>query len=64
MYYVHPSADERFYLRLLLICVKGATSFEHLKTFGITEHPTFKEAYIARGLLEDDSEWLQCLEEA
>jgi hypothetical protein len=64
MYYVHPSADERFYLRLLLTCVKGATSFEHLKTFEGTEHPTFKEACIARGLLEDDSEWHQCLEEA
>jgi hypothetical protein len=64
MYYVHPSAEERFYLRLLLTCVKGATSFEHLRTFEGTEHPTFKEACIARGLLEDDSEWHQCLAEA
>ena len=64
MYYVHPSADERFYLRLLLTCVKGATSFEHLRTFEGIEHPTFKDACIARGLLEDDSEWHQCLDEA
>ena len=64
MYYVHPSAEERFYIRLLLTCVKGATSFEHLRSFEGTEYPTFKEACIARGLLEDDSEWHQCLEEA
>ena len=64
MYYVHPSAEECFYIRLLLTCVKGATSFEHLRSFNNTEYPTFKEACIARGLLEDDSEWHQCLEEA
>ena len=64
MYYVHPSAGEHFYFRLLLTCVKGAISFEHLRTFEGTEHATFKEACIARGLLEDDSEWHQCLEEA
>jgi len=64
MYYIYPSAREHFYLRLLLTCVKGAISFEHLRTFEGTEHATYKEAYIARGLLEDDSEWHQCLEEA
>jgi len=64
MYYAHPSAEERFYLRLLLTCVKGAISFKHLRTFEGTEHATFREACIARGLLEDDSEWHQCLEEA
>jgi hypothetical protein len=64
MYYIHPSAEECFYIRLLLTCVKGATSFKHLRSFEGTEYPTFKEAYIARGLLEDNSEWHQCLEEA
>src|SRR5882757_3748698 len=28
MYYAHPNAGERFYLRTLLSAVKGATSFE------------------------------------
>jgi hypothetical protein len=27
-------------------------------------HPTFKAAYLARGLLQDDAEWDQCLSEA
>jgi len=64
MYYAHPSAGERFYLRLLLTCVKGATSFKHLRSFEGIVYPTFKDACIVRGLLEDDSEWRQCLEEA
>ena len=64
IYYVHPSVGEHFYLRLLLTYVKGAISFEHLRTFEGTKHATYKEACIARGLLEDDSEWHQCLEEA
>ena len=33
MYYAHPSSGERFYLRLLLTVVTGATSFEDLRTF-------------------------------
>src|SRR5258707_10312514 len=64
MYYAHPSSGERFYLHLLLTVVKGATSFEDLRTFQGVLHPTFREACIAQGLLEDDNEWHQCLEEA
>jgi hypothetical protein len=64
MYYAHPSSGERFYIRLLLTVVKGAKGFEHLRTFEGTVHPTFKAACIAHGLLEDDSEWCQCLQEA
>ena len=64
MYYAHPSSGERFHLRLLLTSVSGATSFEDLRTFEGVCHPTFREACIARGLLEDDHEWHQCLDEA
>jgi hypothetical protein len=64
MYYAHPSAGERFYLRLLLTVVKGATSYEALRTFQDVLYPTFREACIAYGLTEDDNEWHQCLEEA
>ena len=64
MYYAHPTSGERFYLRLLLTCVRGATSFEDLYTFEGVHHPSFREACIARGLLEDDREWHQCLDEA
>ena len=64
MYYAHPTSGERFYLRLLLTCVRGAKNWEDLYSFEGTEYPSFKEACIARGLLEDDQEWFQCLEEA
>jgi len=64
MYYVPPSAGERFYLRLLLTVVKGPTSFADVKTVDGVVHPSFRQACLARGLLEDDREWVQCLTEA
>ena len=64
MYFVHPSAGECFYLRLLLITVKGPESWEDLRRFQGVLHPTFKAACVAPGLLEDDGKWKKCLEEA
>jgi len=49
---------------MLLICVKGATSYKHLQTVDGRMHDTFKDACIAMGLLADDNEWDQALEEA
>jgi hypothetical protein len=61
MYAAHPGGDpERFHLRILLAHVPGATCYEHLQG----GHATFKEACLARGLLQDDSEWAACMEEA
>ena len=57
-------AGECFYLCTLLIVVKGATSFEHLRTVNGDVHPTFHAACLALGLLENDNEWIWCLEEA
>ncbi len=64
MYYAHPSSGERFYLRLLLTVAKGATSFEDLHSFEGIQYASFREVCIARGLLEDDNEWHQCLQDA
>lgn len=64
MYFAGPNSGERFYLRLLLTVIKGPTSFEDLRTINGVLKNTFKEACIERGLLEDDGEWSQCLEEA
>jgi hypothetical protein len=64
MYYAHLTSGERYYLRMLLNCVKGATSYEHLRTTDGTEHDTFKDACIVMGLFVDDNEWHQALEEA
>ena len=65
MYFIPPkSGDELFYLRTLLTVAKGPTSFEDLRLFNGTTYPTFYEVCLARGLLEDDGEWRQCLLEA
>ena len=64
MVYVPPNGGERFYLCTLLTVVKGPTSFAHLCTVNGTLYPTFRETCLARGLLEDDGEWRQCLQEA
>ncbi|KAG5549105.1 hypothetical protein RHGRI_014469 [Rhododendron griersonianum] len=64
MYFASPNCGERFYMRLLLTVMKGPKSFEDLRTFNDVLHDTFKSACVARGLLEDDEEWVQCLQEA
>ncbi len=56
MYYAHLTLDERYYLRMLLNCVKGATSYEYLWIVDGTKHDAYKDACIAMGLLADDNE--------
>jgi hypothetical protein len=56
IYYVHPSVGERYYLRMLLLIVKGATNYEDLRKYNNILYPTFKEACKAHGLLTDDQE--------
>jgi hypothetical protein len=63
MYYAHLKSGERYYLRMLLNCGKGATSYEHLRIVDGREHDTFKDACIAMGLLVNDNEWHQALKE-
>jgi hypothetical protein len=68
MYSVSPNdvEFERYCVRLLLLHVKGPTSFVHLRTSedGLTVHDTFLKAAIDRGLLDDDKEWDRALTEA
>jgi hypothetical protein len=64
MYFISPTAGKHFYLRTLLCVVKGPRSFEDLQTYCGHRYSTFRKACLVRGLLKDDSEWQQCLEEA
>ena len=64
VYPVSPREEELFCLRLLLFTKKGPTSFEALKTFEGVICPTFKEAARRYGLLEDDRQYDNALEEA
>jgi hypothetical protein len=64
LYYVNPAEGERFYLRLLLMIVKGAMDYKDLRTYNNITYQTFKEACAARGLLKDDNEWYEAFNEA
>ena len=64
LYYVNPKEGERFYLRMLLMIIKGATSYEDIRTYNGTVYKTFKEACQAQGLLNDDNEWYHTFDEA
>lgn len=44
--------------------VKGATSYEDIRTYNGILYQSFKEACAARGLLNDDNEWYNTFEEA
>ena len=49
MYSVSPTTLELFHLRLLLLHVRGATSFESLKTVNGILQPSFTAACLALG---------------
>lgn len=63
MYTVNPFDHERFYLRLLLLHIKGALSFEDLRTVNGIVFPSFKDAANAQNLLSTDDEWIKYLQE-
>ncbi|XP_034934873.1 uncharacterized protein [Chelonus insularis] len=64
MYSVSPTQTELFHLRLLLLSVKGATSYENLRTFNNILYSSYFETCIARGLIEHDDEWQNAMHEA
>lgn len=48
----------------MLLTVKGATSFNDLKTVNGETYQTFSETCLALGLIEDDDEWIKAMNEA
>ena len=62
--YAHPAEVERYYLRVLLNHVGGATSFEDLRAVSGITYSTFREACEKRGLVETDKSHDDCLNEA
>jgi hypothetical protein len=61
---VDPSDAERYYLRLLLLHVRGPTSFEDLRTVGGFLLPSFQAAALALNLINDDRMWADCMRDA
>jgi len=65
MYFVSPTQIKLFHLRLLLLTVKGADSFDNLQIVKNGEIcQSFSAACLALGLIEDDDEWKQTMNEA
>jgi len=49
---------------MLLMVVRGARSYEDVRTYEGTLYATFREACQARGLIGDDTEWSCLFDEA
>lgn len=64
VYTVNPRQTECFYLRLLLVNVTGPLSFQDIRKVDGQQYPTYKDACLALGLLEDDNHWDSMLAEA
>ncbi|XP_057339425.1 uncharacterized protein LOC130676935 [Microplitis mediator] len=64
MYSISPAQTELFHLRLLLVNVKGAISYEGIRTVNGEVFDTFTNACLALGLIEDDQEWKRTMSEA
>lgn len=64
VYTVHPQNDECFYLRMLLITVRGPTSFENIRTVNGQICATYREACQQLQLLENDTHWEATLQDA
>ncbi|XP_019168949.1 PREDICTED: uncharacterized protein LOC109164859 [Ipomoea nil] len=64
VFYVPPGTGEIFYLRCLLNKVKGPTSYLDIKQVNGVQYDSFRDACSARGLVDDDKEYIQAIEEA
>jgi len=64
IHFVPPGSGEKFYLRTLLNYVNGPTSYDEIKTVNDFKYNTFKEACFALGLLEDDKEFIDAINQA
>ncbi|XP_071642973.1 uncharacterized protein [Temnothorax longispinosus] len=64
VYTIHPNNTECYYLCLLLHEIRGPTSFLDLKTANGVFCHTFQSTCKALGLLEDNKQWDNTLEEA
>ncbi|CAO3645166.1 unnamed protein product [Mucor hiemalis] len=64
IYAVSPKETEKYYLRMILYHIPGATCFQDLRTVNGTVYSSYQETAEALGLLESDNQWELCMSEA
>ncbi|XP_019178998.1 PREDICTED: uncharacterized protein LOC109174197 [Ipomoea nil] len=64
IFYVPPATGEIFYLRCLLNKVRGPRSYADIRTVDGVQYGSFRDACYARGLVDDDKEYVDGIEEA
>lgn len=64
MHSISPRRTELYHLRLLLLNVAGATSFQHLRTVNGVVHTSFRNAARALHLVENGQQWFDAMTEA
>ncbi|CAI9277014.1 unnamed protein product [Lactuca saligna] len=61
--HVSPKSGDLYYLCILLNKVKGPTCYEDIRTVNGTICDSYKDAYYALGLLDDDIEYISSIHE-
>ncbi|XP_057758184.1 uncharacterized protein LOC130977398 [Arachis stenosperma] len=64
IFFVLPGSGEIYYLQLLLNFVRSLTSSEDIRTIDSILYPTFRDACYVQGILDDDKEYIDAVEEA
>ncbi|XP_074310812.1 uncharacterized protein LOC141646766 [Silene latifolia] len=64
IYHASPGSGERYYFRTLLNHVRGPTCYEDIRRVDGIPYNSFRNACYARGLLDDDKEYIDGIEEA
>ena len=59
-----PSTGELYYLGMMLVVVKGPTTYEQIRTIDGQLYSSFREACFAMGFLFDYKEYIKALREA
>ena len=62
--YANHAKGERYYLRIMLNHVRGATLYENLRTWRGVTYATFRQACEVMGLVESDKSLDDCLTES